>query len=122
MPDMFDVVELIVDAPEQGLYAGLQGTIVMRYPGEAYEVEFTDQAGVTRALLALRPHEFVVVWRASAGAPVPIAEQIAALVEALPEDAGREVLDFARFLKQRRHSLETQRVSDSAAGALAPAS
>ena len=117
MPDMFDVIELIVDAPEQGLYAGLQGTIVMRYPGEAYEVEFTDQAGVTRALLALRPHEFVVVWRASTGAPVPIAEQIASLVEALPENAGREVLDFARFLKQRRHSLETQRVPDSAARA-----
>jgi hypothetical protein len=42
MPDLFDVIELAVDLPERGLRAGMQGTIVERYPG-AYEVEFTNE-------------------------------------------------------------------------------
>ena len=103
MPDLFDVIELTMDIPERKLYAGMQGTIVECYEGNAYEVEFTDESGETMALLALHPHQFIVVWRASTSAPVPVAEQVIALMETLPENVGQEVLDFARFLHERRH-------------------
>ena len=102
MPDLFDVVELTVDIPERGLRAGMQGTIVHCHPGDAYEVEFTNEAGETLDFLALRPEQFIVVWRAKTKKWVPIAERIAALMAHLPEEAGQEVLDFARFLHARR--------------------
>jgi hypothetical protein len=43
MPDLFDVIELAMDIPERGLRAGMQGIIVERHPGDAYEVEFTNE-------------------------------------------------------------------------------
>lgn len=100
MPDLFDVVELTVDVPEQGLRAGMQGTIVECHPGDAY-VEFTNELGETLAFLALRPDQFIVVWRAKTRTWLPISEQVATLVAHLPEEMGQEVLDFARFLRVR---------------------
>lgn len=102
MPDLFDVIELTVDIPERGLRAGRQGTIVHCHPGDAYEVEFTNEAGETLALCTLSPNQFIVVWRAKTKEWVPIAERIAALMSQLPEEARKEVLDFARFLHARR--------------------
>jgi hypothetical protein len=102
MADLLDVIELTVDIPEQGLRVGAQGTIVECHPGDAYEVEFTNEAGETLTLLALRPDQFIVVWRAKTKMWVPIPERIAALMASLPEEAGQEVLDFARFLHARR--------------------
>lgn len=102
MPDSFDVVELTVDIPERGLHVGMQGTIVHCHPADAYEVEFTNEAGETLFLLALRPEQFIVVWQAKTKKWVPIAERIAALMDRLPEGAGEEVLDFVRFLYLRR--------------------
>jgi hypothetical protein len=113
MPDLFDVIELMTDIPERDLYAGMQGTIVESYGGSAYEVEFTDERGETMALLALRPHQFIVIWRSSTGASVPLVEQVAALIEALPENAGQEVLDFARFPHERKYRSQTYRVINS---------
>lgn len=57
---LFDVVELTVDLPEDGLKAGAVGTIVDEYP-DAFEVEFNDDEGGLLALTAvkadqLRPH------------------------------------------------------------------
>jgi len=102
MPELFDVVELIVDLPERGLHAGMQGTIVeIHTDGAAYEVEFTDEQGEALNLLALRPEQFVVVWRARSQQWVSLGERVAELVSRLPEDAGAEVLDFARFLSAR---------------------
>ena len=102
MPDLFDVVDVIVDIPERGLRAGMQGTIVECHPNDAYEVEFTNEGGETVDFLALYPAQFIVVWRAKTQAWVPLAEQVAALVSKLPEEAGPEVLDFARFLMTQR--------------------
>jgi hypothetical protein len=99
---LFDVIELAVDIPERGLRAGMQGTIVDCHAGEAYEVEFMSETGETLDLLALRPEEFIVVWRAKTKEWIPIAERIAALTSHLPEEAVKEVLDFARFLHARR--------------------
>ena len=102
MPDLLDVIELTVDIPERGLRVGMQGSIVECHPGDACEVEFTNELGETLDLLALRPDPFIVVWRAKTKTWVPAAERIAALMAHLPEEAGEEVLDFVRFLHTRR--------------------
>jgi hypothetical protein len=55
---LLDVVELVVDLPEEGLAAGAIGTIVDEYPDPAgFEVEFVDADGRTRALTVLRPDQ-----------------------------------------------------------------
>ncbi len=102
MAEIFDVVELLSDIPEQGLNAGMQGTIVECHASDAYEVEFVNESGETLALLALMPEQFAVVWRARTRSWLPIPEQIAAVVADLPAAAGYEVLDFARFLRARQ--------------------
>ena len=102
MPDLLDGIELTVDIPERGLRVGMQGSVVECHPGDACEVEFTNALGETLDLLALRPDQFIVVWRARTKTWVPVAERIAALVAHLPEEAGEEILDFARFLHTRR--------------------
>jgi len=101
MPDLFDVVELTVDMPDRDLRAGMQGVIVHRHSGDVYEVEFTNEVGETLDFLALRPEQFIVVWRARTKKWVPISERIARLMAYLPEEAGKEVLDFACFLHAR---------------------
>lgn len=111
MPDLFDVIELITDIPERGLRVGMQGTIVECHPGDAYEVEFTNELGETLDLLALRPDQFIVVWQAKTRTWLPIPERVAALVARLPEETGQEVLDFVRYLHARRQ----QRRVESAA-------
>jgi hypothetical protein len=99
MAELFDVVELKRDIPEHRLQAGMQGTIVECHVDNAYEVEFADESGETQALLALRPDQFTVVWRARTRTWLSLAEQVAAVIGDLPESAGYEVLDFARFLR-----------------------
>jgi len=57
--ELYDVVELAVDLPDEGLKSGAVGTIVDIYnsPNVAYEVEFTDDEGRTVAMLALLPEQ-----------------------------------------------------------------
>jgi phage terminase Nu1 subunit (DNA packaging protein) len=97
-PELLDVVELLVDLPESAIQAGELGTIVETYDNHAYEVEFADAEGATLALQALEPDQFVVVWKNSTQAWVPLAERIAALLQTLPEDRQQQVLNFARSL------------------------
>jgi len=61
--ELYDVVELATDLPEEGLTAGSIGTIVQVFhePNLAFEVEFADDRGRTLALTPLtvdqiRPH------------------------------------------------------------------
>jgi hypothetical protein len=63
------------------------------------------------ALCPLSADQFIVVWWAKTRTWLPIAEQIAALIAYLPEDAGRELLDFARFLYKRRQQQRVESVS-----------
>jgi len=102
MAEMFDVIELKQDIPEHGLRAGMQGTVVECHAGDGYEVEFTNELGETLALLALRPQQFTVVWRARTRSWLSLSEQIAESVADIPEAAGHEELDFERFLRERR--------------------
>ncbi|MFI0774657.1 DUF4926 domain-containing protein [Streptomyces sp. NPDC021212] len=58
MTQLFDVVQLVVDIPEEGLRSGMTGTVVDLYDNPpAYEVEFSDDEGRTLALLPLRPEQ-----------------------------------------------------------------
>ncbi|MFC4485752.1 hypothetical protein D3C87_1683790 [compost metagenome] len=65
--NLLDVVLLTEDIPEEGLRAGMKGTVVEVHqnPYLAYEVEFCDEMGRTSALVALLPNQIRVVWRQS---------------------------------------------------------
>jgi hypothetical protein len=52
-PEVFDVVELLIDLPEYNLRSGVQGAIVDCYCDEKYEVEFSNEEGETIALCTL---------------------------------------------------------------------
>ncbi len=56
MPDkieLLDVVALIQDLPEQGLYRGQVGTVVEVYTSDVFEVEFVDIKGRTYAMTSV---------------------------------------------------------------------
>lgn len=99
-PELFDVIELLVDLPEHNIQAGIQGAIVECYPDSIYEAEFTNE-GETLALCALTSEQFLVIWKAETKTWLAMPEQIAAVITHLSEGRRREVLDFARFLYQR---------------------
>ncbi|MCY7285796.1 MAG: DUF4926 domain-containing protein [Cyanobacteria bacterium CAN_BIN43] len=103
-PAQFDGVELLIALSEQGLQAGMRGAIVECFSDQAYEVEFTNLAGETLALVTLAPHQFIVVWQAETKTSVSVAEQIESLVSRLTQDTRQEVLDFARFIYERRQN------------------
>ncbi|MCI0438887.1 MAG: DUF4926 domain-containing protein [Chloroflexi bacterium] len=63
MPELLDVVELLIDMPDHNLHKGDEGTIVERYTDGTYEVEFADERGETIALCTLKSDEFKVIWR-----------------------------------------------------------
>ncbi|MCK5523494.1 MAG: DUF4926 domain-containing protein [Thiomargarita sp.] len=98
MPEIGDVVEMIVDKPERNLSVGIQGTIVHSHNNNVYEVELTNKEGETLDVFALNSEEFVLVWRAETQEWVPIAEQTVAIIKDLPDNIAKEVLDFACFL------------------------
>jgi hypothetical protein len=60
---LFDVVALAKDVPEDGLVAGMIGSVVDVYttPTEAYEVEFCDAQGRTIALQAFLPDQLITL-------------------------------------------------------------
>ena len=101
-PELLDVVELLVNLPDEGLQVGAQGTIVECYGEDAYEVEFVNEMGETIAMVVLNLEQFVVAWRAESKMWVPVAERLEASVAALPEATLLEVFDFARFVHSRR--------------------
>jgi len=108
MPEIGDVIELIVDIPERNCGVGRQGTVVLNHNNEAYEVEFVNDEGETLDFFALRPEQFVIIWRAETGQPVSLVEQATTIIANLPEDAAQEVLDFARFLSFRKQKAGIQ--------------
>ena len=105
-PKLFDVIEVLTDLPDQGVRAGMRGTLVEQYTPNAFEVEFVNNQGETLALCALKTHQFIVVWQAETQKPVSLENQTAQIVARLPEKAGEEVLDFARFLSVRHQELQ----------------
>jgi hypothetical protein len=100
-PELFDVIELLVDLPEYNLSAGNQGAIVECYNDTQYEVEFTNSDGETLALSTLSSEQFIVVWKANKKNWLSVSEQVADIIVHLPEERQREVLNFARSLAQK---------------------
>lgn len=62
-PHLFDVIELIVDLPEEGLKKGDIGAIVEVFhtPDEAFEVEFLNKDGTERATCVLGRDKFKIL-------------------------------------------------------------
>lgn len=97
----FDVVELLYPIPAEDLPAGIQGTLVHQYDSNTFETEFINELGETIALCPLNRKQFIVVWQASTEQAVPVSEQVAQVVALLPQPAGTEVLNYARYLSTK---------------------
>lgn len=112
-PELFDVIELLVDLPAHNLSAGdsrsetlrERGAICGKYDHFQYEVEFTNTEGESIALVVLPLNFFVVVWRSASKTWVSIAEKIQALVSAIPEENLPKIFDFARSIHNERISI-----------------
>ena len=58
---VLDVVALVEDLPQLGLYRGQVGTIVELLSPDVFEVEFSDDEGRTYAMLALRDEQLLLL-------------------------------------------------------------
>lgn len=58
---LLDVVALTEDVPTRGLRRGQVGTVVEVLGDDAFEVEFSDDAGETYAILVLRTPQLLVL-------------------------------------------------------------
>jgi hypothetical protein len=96
--ELFDIVELLIDLPEDNLKAGDQGTVVEFYNNNTYEVEFSNSEGETLALCTLTSQQFVIVWQAKTKSWLSLSEQITALVNDLDTQNQKEVFKFTRSL------------------------
>lgn len=95
-PELFDVIELLVNLPLYNLRAKVRGAIVECYDDNTYEVEFTNEEGETLAICTLSSEQFIVIWKAKTKSWLPVSEQIYAVINHLSEERKQEVLDFAR--------------------------
>ena len=59
--NLFDIVALIEDLPDEGLQRGNVGTIVEELMPNVYEVEFIDNLGRAYAMLALRIEQLLLL-------------------------------------------------------------
>jgi len=59
--EILATVALLRDFPEQGLLRGEAGTVVESLSPTAVEVEFVDQDGRTRALVAVNKEDLLVL-------------------------------------------------------------
>lgn len=100
-PELLDIVEILVNLPEQKQFVGDQGTIVECYDDNNFEVEFVNESGETTALCALSSKQFIVVWQIATKQWVTPTDKITAIFSKLSDTKRQEVLDFARFIYQR---------------------
>lgn len=99
-PELFDIIELIVNLPEYNQFIGSQGAIVECFNDNKYEIEFTNEDGETIAQCALSSDKFIVVWETKTQQWVSINDKLNAVINNLSETKKQEVLNFARFLYQ----------------------
>ncbi len=64
-PELFDIIELLVNLPEDNQAIGDKGTIVECYDSDNFEIEFINKNGKAIALCTLFSQQFIVVWKAS---------------------------------------------------------
>jgi hypothetical protein len=58
---LLDVVALLEDLPEIGLYRGQVGTIVEEYEPDVFEVEFSDKDGRAYAIETLSAKQLMIL-------------------------------------------------------------
>ncbi|PSF37887.1 DUF4926 domain-containing protein [Aphanothece hegewaldii CCALA 016] len=58
---LLDIVALVVDLPEVGLYRGQVGTIVEVYELGVFEVEFSDTTGRAYAIETLKQEQLILL-------------------------------------------------------------
>jgi hypothetical protein len=112
-PELYDTVELLIDLPEYNLKAGMRGALIDQYNDTTFEVEISDENGETLEQGAVTRDQFIIVWRSATHEKVSDEEAIAELMYHLPESKRREVLDFARFLHERRAQYEVKPTATS---------
>jgi hypothetical protein len=56
---ILDVVALVEDVGPEGLRRGEVGTVVEKWEGGVFEVEFSDDSGKAYAFAALRPEQMM---------------------------------------------------------------
>jgi hypothetical protein len=61
MIQLLDIVALVEDLPEHGLYRGQVGTVVEELAPDVFEIEFSDHEGRTYAMLALRVEQLMLL-------------------------------------------------------------
>lgn len=64
---LLDVVALLEDLPELGLYRGQVGTVVEEYEPTVFEVEFSDSSGRAYALETLRAEQLMLLHHEPVG-------------------------------------------------------
>jgi hypothetical protein len=101
VPELFDVVELLVTLPESNLHQGVRGAIVDCYDDGNYEVEFSDRSGETRALCTLYTEQFLVVWKSKERRWLSVSELLAAMVERLSDERQQQILELACSVSQK---------------------
>lgn len=99
-PDLFDIVELLINLPESNQFMGSQGAIVECFDDGKYEVEFSNRDGETTALCTLSPEQFIIVWQAKSQHWLSVSDKITAVINNLSEDKQKELFNFARYLYQ----------------------
>jgi len=62
MIKLLDIVALLQDLPELGLYRGNVGTIVEEYEPGVYEVEFSDTSGKAYAIETLQANQLMPLY------------------------------------------------------------
>lgn len=101
-PQLFDTVELIRPLNGAAFVVGAQAAIVEQYDDHYFELEFVNDEGGTDGMIDASDRDFIVIWRHETGRPVTDAERVVQLIERLPEQKARSVVDFAYFLSDVR--------------------
>lgn len=71
---LHDTIALLQDMPKQGLKRGQVGTLVEQWTDDVYEVEFSDNNGVTYAMAAIPAEQMLVLqWQPEKASNMPPA-------------------------------------------------
>jgi hypothetical protein len=116
-PAVFDTVELLHEkqTDDHILPAGTRGTVIHQYADQIYGVEFINSSSRTPFEVVLLAQQMTVIWQASSRQHVPLREQLAQVIDYLPEPEQAELLEVARALNARMLEalLEVYDVSDA---------
>ena len=100
-PELFDIVELLVNLPECQQIIGSQGAIVECHNDHNFEVEFTNEEGETTALCSLSDKQFIVVWKSATKQWLSTSDKITAIINNLSPNKQEEILNYARLIYQK---------------------